>query len=99
MNNPGIYTKTAFYGLYVRKMGAVTLDVSFGYNALWVRAIGAGDIVWRSWDGEINFFKSAGTGEWLPLNAVEILSTGTDWEGVSRTTTATDMWWLVGDSK
>lgn len=55
---------------------------------------GAGDIVWRNAYGDLNWLPGAVAGQTYIIGAAAIVATGTV-NGVSRTTTATNMTWYA----
>ena len=95
MSNPLLSNSMSLIGIWVRAMGTVTLDERFPQTVNWLRPIGEGDILYEGIDGLNYFYPAAQTKEWVPLLANKILSTGTDWEGEERTTTATDILWMI----
>ena len=89
--------RTAQIGLWCRSSGEVTLDAYFPKEVKFIRALKAGDVLIEGIDGQPYFIPSIGAGEWLPFQCVRVLSSGTDWEGVARKTTAQNIWWFGGD--
>jgi hypothetical protein len=80
-------------GLYMGKTRRVTLDTKFGETASWLKNVGAGsgDIVWRNQSGDLNIWNLE-SGEIIPCNAIEVLTSGTV-DGTPETTGAVNLMW------
>lgn len=84
-------------GYIVDYSNLITLDTPFTfnnvtYNSTYVTVGVAGNIVWMNSDGQLNYIDSAQIGYQM-INASQIVTSGMV-EGVSRTTTATNMTWF-----
>lgn len=86
-------------GLWLRQSGSVTIDTRFPKPAKMIRAVVGGDMLVEGLDGQLNFLEGIAAGEWLFFECLAVLSSGVDWEGNARTTTATNIWWYSGDVK
>ena len=80
-------------GLYMGKTRRVTLDTPFGETASWIKNVGAGsgDVVWRNESGDLNVWNLE-SGEVIPCNAIEVVTSGTV-DGSAETTGATNLMW------
>jgi hypothetical protein len=85
-------TRNNDIGLQFGKSRRVVVDALFGELASWVKAVGAGDIIWsNSVSGEVGIWNLE-AGESFPVVCDQILSAATI-DGNAETTTATTMLW------
>lgn len=87
-------------GYVVDYSNVVTLDTNFilngqTYISTYIYIGGAGDIVWKNSDGQLNFLNDAQPGYHL-INASQIVTSGTV-GGVSQTTSASNISWLASN--
>lgn len=81
-------------GIQFTKCRRVTVDVSFGEFATWVKATTAGTIVYHNSSYDESNVISVEAGETIPIFCDQVL-TGATIDGVPETTTATGMFWIT----
>ena len=85
-------------GLWLNASGTVTIgqkiDVGTASRVKFIRVLSEGNILVEGLDGVNYFLPSVPAGEFIPWqNVKKVLASGTDWQGQSRTTTASNIWW------